>query len=78
MWQIVVTEIPWQVQKSKLVATLAALIETKKVPLLADIRDESAEDVRLSSNRGPARSIPKCLWRCCSSSPSLRRALRST
>jgi topoisomerase-4 subunit A len=47
MWQIVVTEIPWQVQKSKLVATLAALVETKKVPLLADIRDESAEDVRL-------------------------------
>jgi topoisomerase IV subunit A len=46
-WQIVVTEIPWQVQKSRLVAALAALIEAKKAPLLADIRDESAEDVRI-------------------------------
>ncbi|WP_146587161.1 DNA topoisomerase IV subunit A [Puniceibacterium confluentis] len=46
-WQIVVTEIPYQVQKSKLVERLAELIQTKKVPILADIRDESTEDVRM-------------------------------
>jgi topoisomerase-4 subunit A len=46
-WQIVVTEIPYQVQKSKLVERLADLLETKKAPLLADVRDESAEDMRL-------------------------------
>lgn len=46
-WQIVVTEIPFQVQKSKLIEKLAELIQIKKVPLLADVRDESAEDVRL-------------------------------
>ena len=46
-WQVVVTEIPYQVQKSKLIERLADLIETKKAPLLADVRDESAEDIRL-------------------------------
>ena len=46
-WQIVVTEIPFQVQKSKLIEKLAELIQVKKVPLLADVRDESAEDIRL-------------------------------
>lgn len=46
-WQIVVTEIPYQVQKAKLIERLAELIETKKVPALADVRDESAEDVRI-------------------------------
>src|SRR6056297_665168 len=46
-WQIVVTEIPYQVQKSRLVEKLAELIQTKKVPILADIRDESADDVRM-------------------------------
>ncbi len=47
MWQIIVTEIPYQVQKSKLIEKLAELINLKKVPLLADIRDESADDVRI-------------------------------
>ena len=47
MWQIVVTEIPYQVQKSKLIEKLAELIQTKKIPILADVRDESTEDVRL-------------------------------
>ncbi|HYD73641.1 MAG TPA: DNA topoisomerase IV subunit A [Candidatus Binatia bacterium] len=47
MWRIVVTEIPHLVQKSKLVEQLAGLIEAKKAPLLADVRDESAEDIRL-------------------------------
>ncbi|MDQ2066398.1 DNA topoisomerase IV subunit A [Xinfangfangia sp. CPCC 101601] len=46
-WQIVVTEIPFQVAKSKLIEKLAELIQLKKVPLLADVRDESAEDVRI-------------------------------
>ena len=46
-WQIVVTEIPYQVQKSKLVERIAELIQTKKIPILADIRDESADDIRM-------------------------------
>ena len=46
-WQIVVTEIPYQVQKSKLIEKLAEVIQLKKVPILADVRDESAEDIRL-------------------------------
>ena len=46
-WQIVVTEIPYQVQKSKLIEKIADLIQTKKIPILADIRDESADDVRM-------------------------------
>jgi topoisomerase-4 subunit A len=46
-WQIVVTEIPYQVQKSKLIEKLAEVIQTKKVPILADIRDESTDDVRM-------------------------------
>ena len=47
MWQIIVTEIPYQVAKSKLIEKLAEVIQTKKVPLLADVRDESADDVRI-------------------------------
>ncbi|MGR3250266.1 MAG: DNA topoisomerase IV subunit A [Paracoccus sp. (in: a-proteobacteria)] len=47
LWQIVVTEIPYQVQKSKLIERLAELIQTRKIPILADIRDESAEDIRI-------------------------------
>jgi len=46
-YQIVVTEIPWQVQKMRLVEQIATLINEKKLPLVADMRDESAEDVRL-------------------------------
>jgi topoisomerase-4 subunit A len=44
---VVVTEIPWLVQKGRLVERLAELINEKKLPLVADARDESAEDVRL-------------------------------
>ncbi|MBL8555947.1 MAG: DNA topoisomerase IV subunit A [Phenylobacterium sp.] len=47
MYQIVVTEIPYQVKKADLVEQLAELIDNKKAPLLGDVRDESAEDVRL-------------------------------
>ena len=46
-WQIVVTEIPYQVQKQRLIEKLAEAIQTKKVPILADVRDESAEDIRI-------------------------------
>ncbi|HUN50409.1 MAG TPA: DNA topoisomerase IV subunit A [Candidatus Sulfotelmatobacter sp.] len=46
-WQIVVTEIPYQVQKSRLVEKIAELIQERKLPLLADVRDESAADIRL-------------------------------
>ncbi|MGB0497707.1 MAG: DNA topoisomerase IV subunit A [Rubricella sp.] len=46
-WQIVVTEIPYQVQKSKLIEKVAELINARKLPILADIRDESAEDIRI-------------------------------
>ena len=46
-WQIVVTEIPYQVQKSRLIERLAELVTSKKIPLLADVRDESAQDVRI-------------------------------
>jgi topoisomerase-4 subunit A len=47
MYQIVVTEIPYQVQKSRLIERVAELLEQKKLPLLDDIHDESAEDVRI-------------------------------
>ncbi|MDQ3124793.1 MAG: DNA topoisomerase IV subunit A, partial [Pseudomonadota bacterium] len=47
VWRIIVTEMPYQVQKSKLIADLADLIEHKKAPLLGDVRDESTEEVRL-------------------------------
>ncbi len=46
-YQIVITEIPYQVQKAKLVEKIADLIVTRKIPMLDDVRDESAEDVRL-------------------------------
>jgi topoisomerase IV subunit A len=44
---IVVTEIPWLVQKGRLVEKLADLLNERKLPLVADVRDESAEDIRL-------------------------------
>ena len=47
LYQIVVTEIPYQVQKSRLIERIAVLLEEKKLPLLADVRDESTEEVRL-------------------------------
>src|SRR6266576_6312645 len=46
-WSAVITEIPWLVQKSRLVERIAELINEKKLPLVADVRDESAEDIRL-------------------------------
>jgi topoisomerase-4 subunit A len=46
-YQIVITEIPYLVQKSRLIEKIAELLEAKRLPLLADVRDESAEDIRI-------------------------------
>ncbi|MFL6751261.1 MAG: DNA topoisomerase IV subunit A [Sphingomicrobium sp.] len=46
-WHLVVNEIPYGVQKGKLIEEIADLIANKKLPILADVRDESAEDVRI-------------------------------
>jgi topoisomerase-4 subunit A len=46
-WVIVITEIPYLVQKSRLVEKIAELLNEKKLPLVGDVRDESAEDIRL-------------------------------
>ncbi len=46
-WQIVITEIPYMVQKSRLIERIAELLNDKKLTLLNDVRDESAEDVRV-------------------------------
>ncbi|MDQ8726182.1 DNA topoisomerase IV subunit A [Bradyrhizobium sp. LHD-71] len=46
-WVVVVTEIPWLVQKSRLIERIADLLNDKKLHMVADIRDESAEDVRI-------------------------------
>jgi len=47
LYNIVITEVPFQVQKSKLIEKIADLITDKKLPILADVRDESAEDIRI-------------------------------
>ncbi|MFL5015514.1 MAG: DNA topoisomerase IV subunit A [Rhizobium sp.] len=46
-YHIVITEIPFQVQKSRLIEKIAELLIARKLPLLEDIRDESAEDIRV-------------------------------
>ena len=46
-YQVVITEIPYQVQKSRLIERIAELMHNRKLPLLGDIRDESADDIRL-------------------------------
>ncbi|WP_265529274.1 DNA topoisomerase IV subunit A [Sphingomicrobium marinum] len=46
-WQLVVSEIPYGVSKGKLIEQIAGLIADKKLPILADVRDESAEDIRI-------------------------------
>lgn len=58
-WVVVVTEIPFLVQKSRMVEKIAELLDQKKLPLVGEVRDESAEDVRLviepkSKNVDPA------------------------
>ncbi len=46
-WQLVITEIPFQVQKSKVIEQIASLIADRKLPILDDVRDESDEDLRI-------------------------------
>jgi topoisomerase-4 subunit A len=46
-WVVVITQIPWLVQKSRLIERIAELLNDKKLHLVGDIRDESAEDVRI-------------------------------
>ncbi len=60
-WQIVVTEIPYQVQKSKLIEKLAEVIQLKKVPILGDVRDESADDVRIILEPKSKNVVPEVL-----------------
>jgi topoisomerase-4 subunit A len=66
-YRIVVTEIPYQVKKADLIEQLAELIENKKAPLLGDVRDESAEDVRVviepKSRNIPADLLMESLFR---------------
>ena len=66
-WQIVVTEIPYQVQKSRLIERLAEMLQAKKIPVLADIRDESAEDIRIvlepKSRRLEAEMVMESLFK---------------
>ncbi|CAL1691767.1 DNA topoisomerase 4 subunit A [Brevundimonas subvibrioides] len=66
-YQIVITEVPYQVQKSKLIEALAELIEQKKAPLLGDVRDELAEDIRVvidpKSRNIDADSLMESLFR---------------
>ncbi|MDG1287045.1 MAG: DNA topoisomerase IV subunit A [Rickettsiales bacterium] len=47
LFQIIITEIPYQVQKSRLLEKMAELFRAKKLPLLANFRDESAEEIRV-------------------------------
>ncbi|MHA1538869.1 MAG: DNA topoisomerase IV subunit A [Alphaproteobacteria bacterium] len=46
-YEIIVTEIPYQIQKSRLIEKIAHLLDDKRLPLLSDVRDESAEDIRM-------------------------------
>src|ERR1700749_1945966 len=66
-YRIIVTEIPYQVKKAELIEQLATLIETKKAPLLGDVRDESAEDVRIvlepKSRNVPPEALMESLFR---------------
>ena len=68
-YQIIVTEIPYQVQKSRLVEKIAELINARKIPMLEDVRDESAEDVRLvlvpKSRNVEAELLMEALFRNC-------------
>ncbi|MGC6518213.1 MAG: DNA topoisomerase IV subunit A [Candidatus Puniceispirillaceae bacterium] len=66
-YQIVVTEIPYQVQKSRLIEKMADMLNSKKLPFLSDIRDESAEDIRIvlepKSRRVDAEAIMENLFK---------------
>ena len=60
-YQIVVTEIPYQVSKSRLIEKMADMLNSKKLPFLADIRDESAEDIRIVLEPKSRRIAPEAI-----------------
>src|SRR6187455_840076 len=66
-YRIVVTEIPYQVQKGKLIERIAEIINAKKLPILEDVRDESADDVRIvlepRTGQVPAELLMEQLFR---------------
>jgi topoisomerase-4 subunit A len=61
LYQVIVTEIPYQVKKSSLIEKIAALLEEKKLPLLADVRDESTEEVRVVLEPKSRNVVPEVL-----------------
>ena len=60
-WKIIITAIPYQVQKARLIEKMAELMQAKKLPFIADIMDESAEDIRLVIEPKSRRIDPKLL-----------------
>ena len=60
-WKIIITAIPYQVQKARLIEKMAELMQAKKLPFIADIMDESAEDIRLVIKPKSRRIDPKLL-----------------
>ncbi len=60
-WVIVVTEIPWLVPKSRLIEQLASMVIDRKVPILADVRDESADDIRIVLEPRARTVVPNIL-----------------
>ena len=61
LWRLIVTEIPYQVQKSRLIEKLADALHQKKLPMLSDIRDESSEDVRILLEPKSRRLSPEAV-----------------
>src|SRR5436853_641892 len=60
-WVVVIAEIPWLVQKSRLIEKIAELLNDKKLPLVGDVRDESAEDVRIVIEPKSRRDDPELM-----------------
>src|SRR3546814_3966103 len=56
-WQLVISEIPYGVAKGKLIEAIAQLIADKKLPILEDVRDESAEDIRSEEHTSELQSL---------------------
>ena len=61
LWHIIVTQIPFQIQKSRLIEKLADALQQKKLPMLQDIRDESAEDIRILLEPKSRRLSPEAV-----------------
>lgn len=68
-WQVVIKEIPYQVQKGRLIEKIAELIQARKVPLLDDVRDESTEELRIvlvpKSRSTQVTALMESLFRAC-------------